>query len=246
MNTEIRHTRKQYMTLCYIQCALRTLGLYKGNIDGWFGKDSFDAFEKLTGSEVSRPGGWYSRDIFFTLQREMTAAGQGVAMDGVWGEESQKAFYTLVKRYRRRHQCMEYGPAWSRRMEISEQNWADMRRWLNWNNLPETHLHYLASVIAFETDEKFYYTVKEVGKILRLEYFLTAYFRILATHKNPTEYQTFDHYALVGTDGYPVKEESRKQYDDAIVINPVGVADSYLWAGLHPINRNVAHPDNLI
>lgn len=239
---EIKHTRQQYMDLCYIQCSLRTLGLYKGNIDGWFGKDSFDAIEQLTGETFDRPNGWMARDVFFTLQRVMCATGFGVEMNGVWTDESCRAFYMLVLLYRRRHQCMTYGPAWSRRSEITPEDWIQMKQWLTWQGRPVSHVGYLTSVVAYETDERFGRDMSEDGRPLVMRDYLSIYFQLLSGSRQISDCETFDHYALTSVNGYPRKTDVRKQYGNIVVVNSVGAADAYLWAGLHPINRALAAP----
>lgn len=122
-----------------LQISLSESDLYKGKIDGVWGKGSTDATHELLAlashtRKVTVPGGLFTSptpdNVLKDIQNALKALGlyTGTA-DGIYGDGTSFGFYTLNKEYRTANNLPEWELCWSKRVPdaftTKVKTWAD-------------------------------------------------------------------------------------------------------------------------
>lgn len=133
-----------------IQTTLGNLSLYKGRIDGLFGKTSRDGFEIMlkevypSFNYLSLPGNTYeAKSVFSYLQSALAGVGLYThTVDGIWGSGSQTGFDKLTEAYRQAtkkpngESTLPLGFATVRYDYLTEEQFKNILPKENWDKVP--------------------------------------------------------------------------------------------------------------
>lgn len=147
-----------------LQVRLMECGLYKSEIDGKWGRESYTGYLKLIGH--------YSKLYGFPLRSEVTATQEPFEVilsiqcdlgflnlfdkdfNGIWCRECENAFSHIISLYKVSHHCLNYDFAWS--SHVPEWSLHCIKIWLKKNGFKKKIGDYLLTVINFETNGDFF------------------------------------------------------------------------------------------
>lgn len=136
------NSEKDVSVINGIQTTLSQLSLYKGRVDGLFGKGCRDAVIHMV--NVTYPGkvmkypenNYEAKSVYTFLQTVLSQVGlYTITIDGKWGNGSATAFNTLVEQYR----VALKGQSGDRPVHLTEAQFKAMLPSANWDKVPVYH-----------------------------------------------------------------------------------------------------------
>lgn len=156
------NTNKDVFAIKTLQSLLRELSLYKGRIDGLFGKGCRDGF--VTMLKTYKPsfnqelyqGSYDAAAVFKLIQTGLAGVGlYDRKVDGIWGSGTLGGFENLCQLYRVAKGLPEYWHAWSGHKNVPAEGVRKYEEWMKYWGKPSSHVSYILSCNALETGRTF-------------------------------------------------------------------------------------------